>query len=117
MGRITIATDVNVFQEDVVSAAAFVIAGVGILSNLDRLVQLDQNCSPKLKAWFHEKLGEKSILNRELWPVGAGKGIRFSRNLLRLTAILFILVGVAGLGLILYSSGHLGFLLTQKASQ
>jgi hypothetical protein len=73
-------------------------AGALILHNLDALVQFDQDSGIRLKAWFNKQLG-KSVLNRELWSVGAPSGFRSSRIAFRVAGVILLLGGLVLVGL------------------
>ncbi len=69
--------------------------GTLILFNLEAVARLDQHSGIRLKSWFQKQLG-KSVLNRELWPVGTPGAFRSSRIVLRIVGIFSVLAG-AGL--------------------
>jgi hypothetical protein len=85
----------NPFHEAVLCAAALLILGTSILSNLSRLAQFDQDSGLTLKLWFHKLLGEKSFLNRQLWPIENRGSLRSSRIGLRIAGVGFLFVGFA----------------------
>jgi hypothetical protein len=74
-----------------------VAAGALTLYNLDVVVRFDQNSGARVKSWFYKKPG-KSILNPELWPGGTQMGLRSSRIVFRMVAVLAILFGLVLIG-------------------
>ena len=77
--------------------------GTLILFNLDAVARLDQQSGVRLKSWLQKQLG-KSVLNRELGPVGTPGAFRSSRIVLRIAGIFSLL---AGAGLVALSfRGH-----------
>jgi hypothetical protein len=74
----------------------YLVAGVLLLTYLDKIVEFDENSGIKLKAFFRRKLGDSSS-NRELWSAGTPSGYGASRVAFRLVGVVFVLVGIAKL--------------------
>jgi len=85
----------NMFHEAMVWGVGYVIVGLGILLHLDRLAQFDQNSGQKIKLWFNKKIGERSFLNRELWPVGTPRAFRGSKRTFLIVGAFCTVLGFA----------------------
>ena len=81
-------------QSDFLYGTLFLIAGVLLLTYLEKIVELDQKSEILTRAFFRKKLGN-SILNRDLWSIETQAAVRASRIALRCAAVVLLLTGTA----------------------
>jgi|ERR1700676_1212538 len=88
---------------ELLSGTILLSVGVLILQNLETIARFDQSSGVKVHSWFKRKLGD-SVLNREIYSVGAPSGFRKSRIGLRGAGVFSIVVGTLfiSLGLVRY---------------